>query len=206
MKEKYDAVVVLSGGDVETTNKRIEKARKLYLKGLTSFILFNGFNTKEEHDPGFIGDWQDDERLKPYAEWIKLLPESDYEMTYARTTLENAYKTKKLAGEEGWKNIAVVSSETHVHNVALNKKNVGRAPRYFWKFFRPPSHLEFIAVPEPSRELRKKRLVKEHFLDLRTWLFELYGLPRGGEIYDTVEKRRVLFEKFDDTINKYFKF
>jgi len=210
-KQKYDAVIVLSAGDVETTNKRIEKARELYNQGLTSFLSFNGFNSKERHDEGFEGDWQGDFRLKPYIKFIGSLPKKVYEIVYAHTTEQNVYEAKKSARERNLNKLAIISSVTHINNEFLNIKNGGRVPRLFRKFFPNFSRLEFIAVQEPSGKSRKKRAIRELLSNFLTYL-ELYNLPRGDgpetdkKIFQIADHRKLnYYNKLSNLMNKISK-
>jgi len=165
MTEKYDAIVVLSGGDIKTIRLRIEKALDLYHEDKSENLVFNGFNTKEAHNTIFKGDWYNDSRLEPFCDEIEQI--HPY-IIYARTTEQNAYETKRLARERGWKKMAVISSETHMK----------RVKRLHHKMFPNYLNLDFIASPEPNERIRKRRTVKEGISDFITYL-SLWNLPRG---------------------------
>lgn len=192
--KKYDAVVVLSGNE-ENTPMRIEEGLKVFYKNGLYFVL-NGFNTRDAHDPDFNGDWQNDPRLKNYIEEIK---EIHPIILYARTTEENIYELKKVAREQGWKNIAIVSSETHIK----------RVKRICYKFF-PDYLIDFYKAPEPNEKIRKRLVLKEMFANFMTWI-EFYGLPiaQNPETdafnYKVASKRKEKFEPLNNLIKRILK-
>ncbi len=148
-------------------------------------MVFQGFNSKDAHEPGFKGDWESDVNLKLFRDEIEQI--HPY-IIYSHNSESNAYQTKKLASEKGWKNLAIVSSETHLP----------RLKRIFRKFFPNYQDLGFIAVPEPSERLKKKRTIKELFADFVTY-FEFDGLPRGNG----TETDKKIFEISDYRKSRY---
>lgn len=189
---KYDAIVILSGPDEKTTRLRIEKGLELYLQGLSDTVVFNGFAPEDPLVSEYLNKYN---ITQPY-------------ILYAETTEENAYQTKKFAVLNNWKKLAIVSSRTHINNELQKRKNAGRVPRLFKKFF--PSleyRLDFITAEEPSEKSRKRRAVKEYIANLTTW-FELLKLPESKDsesdkkIFLSLKKRKEKFESLNDLIKK----
>ena len=196
MTNKYDAIVVLSA-DNETTAPRLDRALELYYQGFSDNFVLNGFNSRKAHDPGFEGDLYDDSRLKNYTDDVEQIHPF---VLYAHNTEANVYEIKNLAREQGWKKLAVVSSETHIP----------RVKRLFHKFFPDYLDISFYKASEPTEKLRKRRVVKEKIDDIITCL-ELQGLPRGNgavtdeKIYDITVERKNQFEKINNLIKKILK-
>ncbi len=192
VKEKYDIIGVLSGNYVHT-DPRIRKALELWYQGKGNEFIFNGFNTKEKHDPKFEGDWPNDPRLKPFIDEIEQIHPI---IIYARNTCETAYKQKEKAKEYGFKKFNNVTSDFHVK----------RCKHIFRKFFDPYSN-EFVGVPT-ARNLKELHKLKLHEI-IQEWLchYYFYGLKRGDDpkkiryIYNSrKEKIKGLISK----ISKYF--
>lgn len=203
-KPKYDALVVLSSADSETSELRINKALELFDQGIAKYLVFNGFNTQEDHDSGFNGDWYKDYRLNQYKRKIgSLLKQGKAHIVHARETEENVYRTKELSRQYGWRNIAFVSSETHIGNLLLNKKTSGRLPRVCYKFFRDYNrnyHVDFIPAEEP-KGLRSKRAFGELICDTLTSIV-MRDLPISRDkiddliIYTKAAKRKRDIKEF----------
>ncbi len=196
MANKYDAIVVLSA-DNETTALRLDKALELYYQGFSDNFVLNGFNSKKAHDPGFEGDLYDDSRLKNYGDDVEQIHPF---ALYAHNTEANVYEIKNLAREQGWKKLAVVSSETHIP----------RVKRLFHKFFLNYLDISFYKAPEPTEKLRKRRAFQETISDFMTCV-ALDGLPRGNgsvtdeKIYTIAVERKYQFEKINNLIKRILK-
>lgn len=182
-------ICVLSGRDTSVTSPRIEKGNELYYKEpQNSVLVYNGFNTALEHDPGFKGDYQNDERLKPFIE--EIMQFHPY-ILYARTTEENAFKLsqliQKLSEKEKIEKIIVVSSRSHIDNLVFGKP--GRVKQIFSKLCDfPYEKLEFVGVEEPNKS---KNAFYEVFANFTTF-FELLFLPKKNikTLYKKVARRK----------------
>ena len=186
MIKEYDAISVLSG-DYVHTDARIRNALGLFYKDKGDKFIFNGFNTEEEHDFGFEGDYNNDLRLIPYIHEIE---EIHPIIVYASNTCENAVKLEEKAKEHNLKNFTIVTSDFHVK----------RCKRIFRKFFSPYS-IKFVGIPT-ARNMKESHKLKIHE-KLQEWLCDYYffGLTNGSDpkkiknIYKTREKKMKKFLK-----------
>lgn len=169
-------VVVLSGGDVETTKKRIDLGIKLLKENNLDYdkLVLNGFNTSREHDMGWEGkSWKDDERLESYS----YLPFYEKNIIHARNTLENALTTKQ---EIDHSKMYVVTSATHIP----------RTKFIFRKIFGPGylDYIDFVPAKEPEH-LRRKHVIKEK-IDLMIHNYLLKDARDDKEAYLYYHLRR----------------
>ncbi|MFH1823150.1 MAG: YdcF family protein [archaeon] len=192
---KYDAIIVLSGPDVETTDKRIKKAAELFYQGLSSRIIFSGFNTEEEHDSDFTGtDWFDDERLKNHQD---LVVQGGEKVVYASDTYQNVEQIAELL-ENGCQRIAVVSSKTHIGDYfspLQQKRNTGIVPAICHQLIpHYNSKIDFIHANEPEGK-GLRRMLEYWVKSMATKFYELAGLKRArtsqerGEVLNVARKK-----------------
>jgi len=187
MNKKYDAIVVLSGGNNEATSLRIDKALELYRCCKDAKLVLNGFFENIHEDPRLKNYLEDIEQIHPYV-------------LDAPDTEANAYATKIFSRKHRPKNIVIVSSETHLPRVKM----------IYHKFFKNYSDLDFISTEEPSEKIRRKRKTKEILSNIMTYA-EFYGLPRGNgpgtdrTIYQAAEQRKRKLDKFNGLVKKILK-
>lgn len=197
IKEKqYDAIDVLTS-DIETTAKRIEKGFELYDAGLAKRMIFNGVQTLEKHDEGFEGDWEDDPRMKKYVYKIKQI---EHYIVYAHNTEQNAYELGKLCRKYGWKNIAIITSETHIP----------RAEIIHDELLENRAYLDFIQAEKPGKWPSKKEISKELLARAATDVI-LCGLHRvnspetAWQIYNTLACRKKNLSRLGGLAKKILK-
>ena len=142
-------VTILSGKNYKETKNRVVKGIYFALTNEINDVtlLFNGFNTAKEHDEGFIGDWQNDERLSPYSESLDMIKSRGVkvEIVYARNTAENAAKTLEEELKNKYEKILVITDDWHIPRASL----------CFYAFFgsKYNEKIDFIAV---RNSLKKK--------------------------------------------------
>ncbi len=116
--KSLDVSCVVSAGDKETTELRIEKALKTYYDKGAKIFLLNGFNEKDAHDEGWEGEsWRDDHRLVNIKNDLEKI--SGLEIVYAKNTVENMSQLRKFLHSKKYCTAETTTSETHLKRLKL---------------------------------------------------------------------------------------